>query len=196
MPRLDWYAFYVADYRADTRHLTPMQHFAYREIIDEIFLSGQHHEPPSIPDDDDYLQSIARPSSPEEWAQTRHVLIDGPRALLTVEDGRLYQKRVSHEVRKALERAERGQKGAKVRWAGRAPENAATGSSGNGNGHMSEQQYTWLATRIGKWRIDNAPRFVGLADSSEFYRAFELEIGISWERWQSELSYRRSLPDA
>lgn len=194
MPRLDWYAFYVADYRADTRHLSPMQHFAYRELIDEIFLSGQHEDPPSVPDDEGYLLAICRPGTPSEWEETRHVLIDGPRALLRSDGGRLTQKRVSHEVAKAVARTRKAKTAADGRWAHPRPENAPqvtpAPKNGNGNGHMSDRQYLFFASRIGKWQTENAWKWVGASDASDFERAFATEFGLPWSKWKAEQDYR------
>lgn len=188
MPRLDWYAFYVADYRADTRHLTPMQHFAYREIIDEIFLSGQHEYPPHVPDDDGFLIALCRPNSPEEWQQTRHVLIDGPRALLKAESGIITQKRVTHEVQKALERAFKAKKAASGRWRdGGDGENGVAVPKNGGNGHMSDSQYAFLASAIGKWKSENSWQWAGATDDSAFERAFMAQFGMKWQKWQAEV---------
>lgn len=120
MPRaLSFYGFYPGDYRADTRHLNRAQHFAYREIMDEIFMSGQERDPPSIPDDDDFLAELCRAESPAEWATTRRVLIDGPRALLQRENGRISQRRMTAEIEKALGLSEKRREAAAKRWRGR-----------------------------------------------------------------------------
>lgn len=38
---MHYYKHNIADYRKDTRFLTPLQHWAYRELIDEYYLSEQ-----------------------------------------------------------------------------------------------------------------------------------------------------------
>lgn len=195
MPRLPAYLFYVADYRADTRHLSPMQHFAYREILDEIFLSGQHQFPPSVLDEDIFLRSLCKPDSEEQWRETRHVLLDGPRALLQLEDGKITQKRMAIEVEKAIKRYERSSKANRARWGiaeqGEDEENAATvkpgpiSSNGNGSGYLKRGQYQFLAADYGKWREENSSLFVGMTQEA-WERAFELRFGLTWKQFERE----------
>lgn len=180
MPRLDWYAFYVADYRADTRHLSREQHFAYREMLDEIFLAGQHELPASIPDDDEYLKGLARASSPEEWSTTRHVLIDGPRAFLLSSGGRITQKRMAHEVDKALQRSSKAKTAAGSRW-DKAKADIRP-QSGTEDGHMTASQFNHYRTMIDDWN-DSVPLTVG---DSAFDAAFRARFGFSFDRWDAE----------
>lgn len=180
MPRLDWYAFYVADYRADTRHLTREQHFAYREFLDEIFIAGQHESPASIPDDDDYLKFLARAASDDEWRMTRHVLIDGPRALLRRENGRLLQGRMSHEVEKALARSRKATTANEARWS-KHRQAAADGPEN----HMDADQYASYAKTIAEWLQLNGE------DGPAFYQRFRFSL----DRWRAEDAYQRSLTE-
>lgn len=206
MPRLDWYAFYVADYRADTRHLTPMQHFAYRELLDEIFLAGQHEQPPSISSDDDYLRSICRPNSDDEWTTTRRVLINGPRALLKLEDGRLYQKRMSHEVEKALTRSEKAKAAIETRWEkarSNAPEstnspkaiathgpNGDRAATGRGNGSalkLTDSQWVFIATRAGKWMDEHRELWSGEEWPRGWEGQFKRSVGVSYADYERRI---------
>lgn len=196
--KLSWYAFSPADYRADTRHLTREQHLAYREILDEIFLAGQHEDPPSIADDDELLASIAMAASPEEWARTRYVLIDGSRAVLRTHNGRITQGRMSIEIAKALAKSETNRGVALRRWQNR-PETAkestksesGVGNSGNGNGRdheaprMSDKQFRFYAVRVAKWAEERGPLLVG-GSPADYARAFEIGIGIPYAEWQHE----------
>lgn len=183
MPRLDWYAFYVADYRADTRHLTREQHFAYREMLDEIFLAGQHELPASIPDDDEFLKGLARAISSEEWAQTRHVLIDGPRAPLKSENGRITQKRMAHEVEKAIQRSSKAKTAAGARW--EQAKQPIRPPSGTEDGHMTDGQFAHYMKLIDEW-VDNVPKSV---DEDAFAAAFSARFGFSFDRWDAECMY-------
>lgn len=199
MPRLPFYAFYVADYRADTRHLTPMQHFAYREILDEIFLSGQHRFPPSIPDDDKFLRLLCKPNSDEEWRETRDALIDGPRAPLRSENGRITQKRMTIEVKKALVRAEKSLNANRARWglpdhpegSDRASTVKSGPISGNGNGHehMSKRQFVLIASKIREWTREKQGLLVG-AHPEEWEEAFRREFGFSSAFWEAEKTFQ------
>ena len=199
MPRsLSFYGWYPADYRADTRHLTREQHFAYREILDEIFLTGQDETPPSIPDDDAMLMEICRAASAEEWAETRRVLIDGARGLLRSENGRIVQRRMTAEIERAHELSGKRRTAARKRWDARAEtarhdekEPERVGSHG-GNGHgaptMSVKQFRFYAGRVSKWLDENRDRFVGGGEqgSKLFDAAFERGVGITWKDWQRE----------
>jgi uncharacterized protein YdaU (DUF1376 family) len=110
---LDFFAWFPADYRADTRHLTREEHFAYREIIDEIFLTDQ--ERCRIKDDDEYLRELCRASA-DEWSDIRKTLIDGPRALLTKRGGWLYSSRLTKEIEKARVKSQKNREAAEKRW--------------------------------------------------------------------------------
>lgn len=196
MPRrLHWYAWSPADYRADTRHLTRAQHFAYRETLDEIFLSGQDSDPPSIPDDSEFLSELWRTESELEYTSTRRALIESRRALLRAADGRIYQKRMSAEIGKALDVSDKRREAARTRWSART-ETARHGANageamathaGNDNGSpkVSEKQFLFFAGRVGKWLAENRDFFHGSGSEpgSSFDTAFEGAIGISWKAW-------------
>lgn len=190
--RLFCYMWHPGDYRADTRHLTCLQHGAYREIIDEIFWSGQEHDPPSIADDDAMVARLTK-LSVKEWREMRDVLIDG--ALLVSKDGRLSQKRLAAEITKALDKCGKNQANALKRWQDR-PETArhatkspqaSPGHGGNGHGQtMSQKQYLFFASKIGQWQLESQHLFVGATDASEFERAFLAQFGMSWASWKRE----------
>lgn len=65
--RRPWMAFYVADYLADTLHLSAAQHGAYLLLISHYWIHG------SLPPDEAMLQRIAR-LTPEEWTSCRDTL--------------------------------------------------------------------------------------------------------------------------
>lgn len=193
MPRrLFCFMWHPGDYRADTRHLTCLQHGAYREIIDEIFWSGQDHDPPSIADDDAAIARLTK-LTVEEWREMRPVLVDG--ALLVARDGRLSQKRLAAEISKALDKCEKNRANAAKRWQER-PETALESTNppkdvpeggGNGHGqHMSRKQYLFFATKIGKWQADSQHLFIGASDTKAFEAAFHREFGLTWKAWQRE----------
>lgn len=192
MPRLDWYAFYPADYRRDTRHLNRAQHMAYRTILDEIFEYGQQKDPPSIPDDDDYLSTLCMADSAEEWTETRRVLFDERRPLLRMVGAEISQNRMGIEIKKAQDRSGHAKVAAETRWAAREQKSDARPkrNAGNGNGAategISEAQYFFYSSRIGKWRIENSHRWVGLSDNSQYEADFFAEFGMTWARWKEE----------
>lgn len=64
-----WMPLYVADYLADTGHLSTVEHGAYLLLIMHYWQKG------GLPDDDKRLASIAR-ASLEQWQEIRPALLD------------------------------------------------------------------------------------------------------------------------
>lgn len=103
---LDWYPFFVAEYRRDTYHLSPMEHHAYRTLIDEYMfvLRGP------LPNDDAALAKIIGiPAT--EWDLVKERV----RPFFKPKNDRLIHKRCEQELnrQKALsaryrERAKKG----------------------------------------------------------------------------------------
>lgn len=125
-----WYAYEPAKFRADTRNLTRIQRYSYREIMDEIFESGQDHDPPSIADDDAYLAQIVGADSGAEWQETRRALFGGPKPFLTSENGRISQKRMTFEAQRARDVSEARKVAAEARWQKRPPDDSESTNSG------------------------------------------------------------------
>jgi uncharacterized protein YdaU (DUF1376 family) len=66
MPRY-WMPFYIADYLADTEHLSTLQHGAYCLLLFSYWRRG------SLPDDDQQLANITRMQL-EDWLAHRPTL--------------------------------------------------------------------------------------------------------------------------
>lgn len=109
----DWMAFNVADYTANTLHLTTRQHGAYILLICAAW-SGKG----ALPGTDQGLMAIAK-LSPKEWAVDGDVI----KAFLTRRDDVWVHERVEFEWldSQALIKAKSaaGKEGARRRWAGR-----------------------------------------------------------------------------
>lgn len=86
-----WMPLYVADYLADTTHLSAAEHGAYLLLIMAYWQSGR-----PLPDDDAKLARVAR-MQPKEWRAARSTLLD----FFTVEDGEWRHGRVDEELTKA-----------------------------------------------------------------------------------------------
>ncbi|RDJ20145.1 DUF1376 domain-containing protein [Bosea caraganae] len=91
--RRPWMAFYVADYLADTLHLSAAQHGAYLLLISHYWVHG------GLPNDEAMLQRIAR-LTPEEWTASRDTLAS------FFKDG-WHHSRVEREMAEAREKYEK-----------------------------------------------------------------------------------------
>lgn len=87
MSRRPWMPLYIADYLADTSHLTAAQHGAYLLLLMHYWKTG------GLPDNDAQLARVARMSD-HEWSTTRPVV----RAFF--QDG-WFHKRVDDELKEA-----------------------------------------------------------------------------------------------
>lgn len=102
--------WFIADYMADTQHLSRDQHGGYMLLLGAYWRSGQ-----SLPDDDARLAQIAK-ATPSEWRKLRPILSE----FFTVSGGRWSQKRQEQELARAIKnvaaRSNAGVKGAAARW--------------------------------------------------------------------------------
>lgn len=92
-----WMPFYWRDFWADTAQLTPLEGWAYINLIGAYWTSGQ-----PLPLDDERLQRLARVSA-EEWATIKGTMV----AFFRVESDdhrgyKLTHKRVKAELEKAV----------------------------------------------------------------------------------------------
>lgn len=115
---LHHYPYFPDDFQRKTRHLTLLQKGAFRELLDEMWLTNQ--DDGTIPDDPTYCANVLRVSE-SEWMEIRAVLVDGPRPVLSSDNGRLYSRRLQEEldnakrlVSVARENGKRGGKGARL----------------------------------------------------------------------------------
>lgn len=101
---------YIADYLADTSHLSTLQHGAYLLLLLNYWRRGS-----KLPDNDAYLAQVTR-LPVREWQKHREIIAQ----LFTVKDGWWIQKRVEEELARARSnfksKSEAGAKGAAKRW--------------------------------------------------------------------------------
>ena len=88
-----WMPLYVADYLADTGHLTTLEHGAYLLLIMTYWRRG------GLPDDDAQLARIARMTT-DEWLNVRSTIVQ------LFHDGWSH-KRIDAELARASEKAEK-----------------------------------------------------------------------------------------
>jgi uncharacterized protein YdaU (DUF1376 family) len=80
---MDWYPWYYELYAADTRHLSCLEHGAYRQLIDAYM---RYRRP--LPDDDQALARFVGLST-EEWGRISGTI----RPFFRVRQGKLFHKR-------------------------------------------------------------------------------------------------------
>jgi uncharacterized protein YdaU (DUF1376 family) len=101
---LDFYAWHASVYASKTTHLSREADYAYRRILDHIFIHDQ--ERCRVVDDEATLIAIARCTT-DEWPAIRRALIDGPAALLRKQRGYIYSDRLVEEIEKAKDKSEK-----------------------------------------------------------------------------------------
>ncbi|OLY45079.1 Uncharacterized conserved protein YdaU, DUF1376 family [Bartonella apis] len=88
---------YVADYLADTQHLTTEQHGAYLLLLMTMWRNAG-----SLPNDEKKLARIAHVSM-KRW----HIIAGDVMAFFDITDDRITQKRLSEELQKAVSKSEK-----------------------------------------------------------------------------------------
>lgn len=88
MAALPYMPLFVADYLADTAHLTPAQHGAYLLLIMNYWQRGK-----PLPNDDARLAQIAKMSR-RDWAHNRGAILE----FFTEQENLLIHSRITHEL--------------------------------------------------------------------------------------------------
>lgn len=111
-----WMPLYVADYLADTAHLTAAQSGAYLHLIMAYWRAGG-----PLRLDDGALARTAR-MTPAEWSDAAEVVL----AFFRREDGALHHSRIEHELAEAAAMYEARRKRTEAATAARAARNVTT----------------------------------------------------------------------
>jgi len=111
-----WMPLYVADYLADTAHLTAAQSGAYLHLIMAYWRAGG-----PLRLDDGALARTAR-MTPTEWSEASGVVL----AFFRQEDGALHHGRIEHELAEAAAMYEARRKRTEAATAARAARNVTT----------------------------------------------------------------------
>ena len=109
---MHYYSFNIGDYRKDTVHLSPIEHYIYRTLIDMYYLS---EEP--IPKETHWVMRRLNLGSQEEETALKNVLND---FFYEVDDG-FRHERIDAEIEKYQANAEKNRKNGKK--GGRPPKN-------------------------------------------------------------------------
>jgi uncharacterized protein YdaU (DUF1376 family) len=106
---------FVADYLADTVHLTAAENGGYLLLIMNYW---QRQKP--LPDDDRKLAAIAR-MTPAEWAESRDTIAE----FFDIRDGAWHHKRVDAELAGLVEKSEKAKAAGRASGAARAAKSNA-----------------------------------------------------------------------
>ena len=117
MAALPFMPLYVADYLADSAHLSTTGHGAYLLLIMTYWQRGE-----PLPDDDRKLARIARLTDPE-WEEIKGDIRD----FFTPQDGRLTHGRIDRELENVSVKSDKKRASAEKRW-GKVKENAGSGA--------------------------------------------------------------------
>jgi uncharacterized protein YdaU (DUF1376 family) len=104
MAALPYMPLFVADYLADTAHLTALQHGAYMMLIMNYWQRGG-----PLPDDDARLARIAR-VGPREWSRMRSVISE----FFSIADGTWSHSRITTELARVEAKSLKSKKAAQA----------------------------------------------------------------------------------
>lgn len=119
-----WMPLYVADYLADTQHLTTAHHGAYLLLLMASWMRGGR-----LPDDDEQLASVCRLDR-KSWAKARPVLGE----FFSQQDGYWVQKRLAEEYEHAKQISEKNRENGKLGGRPRKPDETERLSQTEPNG--------------------------------------------------------------
>jgi uncharacterized protein YdaU (DUF1376 family) len=105
---MHYYQFNIADYRKDTIHLTPIEHYAYRQLLDQYYLT----ELPIPLEEDKVMRSLCVRIA-DDMQAVRNVLQD---FFLKTENGYIH-KRCDIEIEAYHAKSKSASDSAKARWA-------------------------------------------------------------------------------
>lgn len=107
-----YYSMNIPDYRKDTAHLMPIEHYIYRTLIDQYYSDEK-----PVADDLKAIMRRLRLSADEELQMLKNVLSD----FFELIDGQYRHKRIDDEIEKYRENAEKNRKNGSK--GGRPPKN-------------------------------------------------------------------------
>ncbi len=105
---MHYYQFNIADYRKDTVHLTPIEHYFYRQMLDNYYLSEQ-----PIPNDENKIMRSLCVRNADDMQAVKNVLSD---FFFLAENGYIH-KRCDVEIEAYHSKSKSASESAKARWA-------------------------------------------------------------------------------
>lgn len=132
MSALPYMSFYVADYLADTSHISTLEHGAYLLLIFNYWQRGG-----PLPANDLYLARIAR-MTPDEWREARPTI----EPFFTEIDGQWHHKRIDADLARTADAIDEKKK------AGRASAHARAQRKSNTKATPVEQESNTCSTDV------------------------------------------------
>lgn len=133
-----WMPLFIADYLADTQHLTRDEHGGYF-----LLLMAYWRNAGPLPDDDKRLAAIVKASA-REWKQMRHVMAE----FFVVSEGKWSHKRADAELKDAAENAakhaKRARNAAEKRWGKQCSDDATSNATSIPTSNASAHACTML----------------------------------------------------
>ena len=173
-----WMPLYVADYLADTGHLTAAEHGGYLLLIMHYWSNG------ALPADDRKLARIAR-MTPDEWDEARETIAE-------FFDEGWRHKRIDAEIAKSEEKSEAARASASKRWqskgtSGRNADAMRTHSEGNADADASamlSQPQSHISSS--SLRSEDEPRAKRASVAQKAAEGFER----FWQAWPNQVAKR------
>ncbi|MGO4670052.1 YdaU family protein [Bosea sp. 2RAB26] len=174
-----WMPLYVADYLADTGHLSAAEHGGYLLLIMHYWQNG------GLPTEDRRLARIAR-MSPAEWGASCDTLAD------LFAEGWVH-KRIDAELKAAADVSGKARAKAVKRWQVHAAADAGA-DAGALPGHMPEACQSQSQSQSHK-QSPPVPKRTGRARALPEHREIEAAFGavLSPEQAQAVIAHRRTL---
>jgi uncharacterized protein YdaU (DUF1376 family) len=114
---MPYFSFHVRDWLSSSsvQALTYAEQGVYITLLAKMWEQAPTHGDCSLPDDDRFLARTLH-LSPEEWAEFRSVLVDGPQAVLRSEGGRIFNPRLRSEWEAACRKSKQASEAIGKRW--------------------------------------------------------------------------------
>jgi uncharacterized protein YdaU (DUF1376 family) len=122
-----WMPLCVADYLADTMHLTTVQHGAYMLLLMHYWRNGP------LPNDAKQLAMIARADG-KAWGKDIWPVVGD---FFRLQDGRLHQKRADAELARAEDKSGKRRAAAEARWRGNGHDDNPPPTDANADANAS-----------------------------------------------------------
>lgn len=153
---IPYFSFYPQDWLSEPKvqQLTYEEQGIYFALLCHMWNFANEYGDPSLPNDDKFIQRLLK-IRPAKWKKVKAVLVEGIAPVIEVRDGRLVNKRLLKEFKKAKEKSDKAAKAAKKRW----KESSSEHENGQKNGGI-------VSTPATKKQGDKTPKTPPLKESN------------------------------